>query len=139
MNGITLIQFSYSCTPFNELSIHSMKFMFHLHVKDIDCFMLIHPINLILHTPFWWPEESHVMPTERHYLNRPIKMKSIVSQNIIILHWCTISFVISVNILINWNLACIYVKLTSSILEKYKLLCYLTEVVHISFQKVFFC
>ena len=56
--------------PFNELLIHSMKFMFHLHVKDIDCFMLIHPINLILHNPFWWPEEILVMPTQRYYFNR---------------------------------------------------------------------
>ena len=130
---------SCSCTPFNKLSIHSMKFMFYTLYKDINCFMPIHSIDLILHTLFWWPEEKHVILTQRHYIIRSIKMKCIVSQNIIILHWCAICLIHRLQFrLMNWNIVCIYVELTFSISKKSEIFCYLNDLVYISFRKSIF-
>ena len=81
---VLLYSFQWIINPFNEIHL-SLAF------KGHRPFYAHSPINLILHNPFSWPEEIHVMPTERHYVNRSSWIKSIVSRNIITLYWCNTS------------------------------------------------
>ena len=81
---VLLYSFQWIINPFNEIHL-SLAF------KGHRPFYAHSPINLILHNPFSWPEEIHVMPTQRHYLNRSSWIKSIVSRNIITLYWCNTS------------------------------------------------
>ena len=137
MKWINLMPCSCSCTPFNKLSIHSMKFMFYTHYKDINCFMPIHSIDLILHTLFWWPEEKHVILTQRHYITRSIKMNCIVSQNIIILHWCAY-----IDYNLDWWIEISYVSMLSLLFlfqKRVKYFVTLTTLCTSHFEKVFSC
>ena len=83
---VLLYSFQWIINPFNEIHL-SLAYKWH------RTFYAHSPINLILHNPFSWPVEIHVMPTEIHYVNRSSWIKSIVYQNIITLHWCNTSLI----------------------------------------------